>query len=61
MHGRKSSETDRKNEMRKEVVDDLQRKGIQRPAGEYDDWDEVVAGSKVILPQAAIDAVMEAR
>ena len=45
-------------ERRKAAVDTYNEK-ISKARGEYDDWDEVVSGSKIIIPQAAVDAVVE--
>ena len=45
-------------ERRKATVDTYNQK-VSEARGQYDDWDEVVSGSKIIIPQAAVDAVVE--
>jgi hypothetical protein len=46
------------SERRKVAVDTYNEK-VSKARGEYEDWDEVVTGSKAVVPQAAIDAVIE--
>jgi hypothetical protein len=45
-------------ERRKATVDGYNEK-VSQARGNYEDWDEVVSGSKIIIPQAAVDAVIE--
>ncbi len=45
-------------ERRKATVDSYNEK-VSKARAEYDDWDEVVAGSKITVPQAAIDAAVD--
>lgn len=44
---------------RSKAVEESYGEKISKARGEYEDWDEVVAGSKLVIPQAAVEAVKE--
>ncbi len=48
-----------KQEEMRRAINDAYNEKASKALGEYEDWAEVVAGSKVVLPQDAIDAIKE--
>ena len=56
----KANEEQRTVELeRRKVAVETYNEKVSQARGQYDDWDEVVQGSKAIIPQAAVDAVIE--